>query len=128
MKIIDFLSHGHVVELFLGASDLEEWWGDDWNDAPYEHNAGEVYTRYVSGITQIAIPVEVSVYEPYEFGDWYANSPYSKEDMLKRKIPCLKFEYQSRVVEVFFGDTLKDTLEKLKPLGCVKLSSPIKED
>lgn len=25
--------------------DLDKQWGDDWDDAPYEHNAGEPYTN-----------------------------------------------------------------------------------
>lgn len=29
---------------FVNAS-IDEIWGDDWNDAPYEHNAGEPYER-----------------------------------------------------------------------------------
>ena len=28
---------------FFTTQSLENQWGDDWNDAPYEHNAGEPY-------------------------------------------------------------------------------------
>lgn len=28
---------------FFTTQDLSEQWGDDWNDAPYEHNAGRPY-------------------------------------------------------------------------------------
>ena len=28
---------------YFTSKDLTEQWGDDWNDAPYEHNAGEPY-------------------------------------------------------------------------------------
>lgn len=26
-------------------NDFENQWGDDWNDRPYEHNAGEPYEK-----------------------------------------------------------------------------------
>jgi hypothetical protein len=29
---------------YFTSLDLEEQWGDDWDDAPYEHNAGRPYT------------------------------------------------------------------------------------
>lgn len=29
---------------FTTIENLEDQWGDDWNDAPYEHNAGRPYT------------------------------------------------------------------------------------
>ena len=40
MKIIDFAKKGNVVRFFLGKDDLKEWWGDDWDDCPYEHKYG----------------------------------------------------------------------------------------
>ena len=27
-------------------SDWKNQWGDDWNDRPYEHNAGSPYSHY----------------------------------------------------------------------------------
>ena len=47
MKIIDFDKKGNVVRFYLGEDVCNDYWGDDWNDAPYEHNAGTVYNRYV---------------------------------------------------------------------------------
>ena len=34
MKLLDLERKGNVVRFFLGADDLEKWWGDDWDDAP----------------------------------------------------------------------------------------------
>lgn len=89
MKIIDFEKKGNVVRFYLGNDDLKEWYGDDWNDYPYEHNAGVVYDQFISGIRDIAFPFDALVLEPCE--DWrYAdNSPYCKEDMIKRQVPCI---------------------------------------
>lgn len=43
MKIIDFERKGNLVRFYLGDDDLHDWSGDDWNDTPYEYNAGQVY-------------------------------------------------------------------------------------
>ena len=47
MKIIDFDKKGNVVRFYLGKDDLNDYWGDDWNDVPYEHNAGTVYDEFI---------------------------------------------------------------------------------
>jgi len=86
MKIIDFAKKGNVVRFYLGKDDLIEWWGDDWNDAPYEHNAGQVYNNYISGYRDIAFDFDDLVIEPCE-GTY--NSSYTKEDMVKRRVPCI---------------------------------------
>ena len=86
MKIIDFAKKGNVVRFFLGADDLTEWYGDDWNDAPYDCNAGEVYERFVSGHRDIYFPFDSLVVEPCD-GD--INCRWCKDDMVKRHVPCI---------------------------------------
>lgn len=86
MKIIDFGRKGNVVRFFLGNDDCEDYWGDDWNDAPYEHNAGEVYPEYVKGYRDVAFPYDTLVLEPC---DGQVNSRWNKEDMKKRRVPCI---------------------------------------
>jgi hypothetical protein len=103
MKIIDFDTKGNVVRFYLGQDDLEKWWGDDWNDCPYEHNAGTVYDRYVSGYKDIAFGFDDVVFEPC-VGE--LNSPYTKEDMIKRKVPCicvLKKEHQDKLTDYYYS-------------------------
>lgn len=85
LVLIDFDCKGHVVRFYLGEPGVEPW-GDDWNDTPYEHNAGEVYTEFVAGYVDVAFDFDVIVTEPC---DGYLNSPWCKEDMLKRYVPCL---------------------------------------
>ena len=127
MKIIDFARRGNVVRFFLGKNELKEWWGDDWDDTPYEHNAGPVYDRFVSGHVDIAFPFDYLVLEPCD-GEF--NSPYCKEDMINRIVPCLiavpkdvvgdswyweSFEHwlgADGIIKYYFGDridTMKDT-------------------
>lgn len=56
MQIIDFEKIGNVVRFYLGNNG--EQWGDDWDDAPYDFNAGAVYDQYVQGTKDIAFPPE----------------------------------------------------------------------
>ena len=86
MKIIDFAKKGNVVRFYVGADDLKEWWGDDWNDRPYECNAGEVYEQFVSGHKDVSFPFDWVVLEPC---DGAFNSEWCKDDMRKRRIPCI---------------------------------------
>ncbi len=70
---------------------LDEQWGDDWDDAPYEYNAGTPYDDYYDGNgerTETEI-VRVPFYIPYDGGwsvrfprDWGGdNSPFCVRDI-----------------------------------------------
>lgn len=125
MKIIDYALYGNVVQFYLGKDDLENWWGDDWDDAPYEHNAGYVYREYVSDKIQIAFPLKYSLLEPCSDWAYHCNSPFSKEDMLKRRCPCLiitKSDYSAQYsklildrnsIQVYFGDSIDALINAL---------------
>lgn len=82
-KIIDFERKGNVVRFYLGADDCNDYWVDDWNDAPYDCNAGTVYDQYITGIKDVAVPFDYLVLEPS------SDMRVSKEDMKNRTIPCI---------------------------------------
>lgn len=131
MKIIDFYLYGNIIKLYLGTDDLKDWWGDDWDDAPYEHNAGTVYSEYVSETVQVALPLQYTLWEPCRFPWVGINSPYSKQDMINRKIPFLHvIRYVDSDVdrvscaELYFGDNYDSTLSCLTSLGGVLLHNP----
>lgn len=86
-KILDFECFGNIVKLYLGET-VNGIYGDDWNDTPYEHNAGTVYDKFYTDTVEIAFPLSTNVYEPC-FG--YDNSPYCKNDFLFREVPFLLF-------------------------------------
>lgn len=87
MQIIDFERKGNVVRFYLGENGVQ--WGDDWDDSPYECNAGMVYGHFVQGIRDIAFPFDSFVLEP-ESGAWgHGGSHYTKEDMRARRVPCI---------------------------------------
>jgi len=65
--------------------------GDDWNDVPYEHNAGPPYCRepgqivfvdYMAGDTALNLP-----------GHQVANSPFSVDEINRNGIAWLEFDY-----------------------------------
>ena len=104
MQIIDFEKKGNVVRFLLGDAS-KEYWGDDWNDIPYEHNAGGVYEEYVQGHRDIAFDFDNLVLEPQD-GE-YDNSPYSKEDMKNRIVPCI-IVVPKKLYENTYKDAFRD--------------------
>lgn len=84
MEIIDVERKGNLVRFYLGKN-LEQW-GDDWDDAPYDCNAGTVYQEYVKSVKDVAFPFESFVLEPC---DGTVNCCFCKKDMSLRKVPCL---------------------------------------
>ena len=110
MKIIDYAVKGNVVRFFLGEDDCTDYWGDDWNDAPYEHNSGAVYDLVLEPCT----------------GEF--NSIWSKDDMKQRQMPCIvvvpaerakgswenSFRYwqgADGVKRFYFGDSMAPSIE-----------------
>lgn len=108
-QIIDFERKGNVVRFYLGEKTpdwgwtrpdykdcfgktpdwlqpCDKYYGDDWDDRPYEHNAGRVYGEFIKGYRDIAFDFDDLVVEPC---NGYNNSEWSKDDMVDRKIPCL---------------------------------------
>ena len=122
MKIVDFERKGNVVRFYLGDDNLEDWYGDDWDDVPYEHNAETVYDEYVKTYKDIAFNFDDMVLEPAD--DWTnnGNSSWSKNDMVARRVPCIivvpreKQDYSDcfshyvgmdGIVKYYFGDKME---------------------
>lgn len=119
-EIIDWESKGNVVRFYLGKNGKQT--GDDWNDAPYEHNAGKVYDEFIEGFIDVNFGFDETVVEPCT---GVSNSPYSKEDMIKRKVPCIvvgKMEWwedtfekvlaDSNSKKFYFGDAIDSYLKE----------------
>jgi hypothetical protein len=86
LKLIDLDRTESGFRAFFGKKDCDDYWGDDWNDKPYEHNAGEVYDRYVERTVDFNIPFGCKAYMPCD-GEY--NSPWSKEDFKNMATPIL---------------------------------------
>ena len=123
MKIIDFEHKGNVIRFYLGADELESWYGDDWDDAPYEHNAGRVYDEFVTGRHDMVVPFDSTVLEPCS---GQLNSRWCKLDMVARLVPCIiivpgKLDWYSdnfndyigaaSARRIYFGDKLEPNVD-----------------
>lgn len=84
MHIIDMERKGNLVRFYLGENGKQ--WGDDWDDSPYDCNAGTVYEEYVKAVKDVGFPFDNIVLEPC---DGKLNCEYCKKDMIKRRVPCL---------------------------------------
>ena len=115
MQIIDFEKKGNVVRFYLGEQTTDWGWtnpdykqqtrdglktpdwlkpsdkyyGDDWDDAPYEHNAGTVYQEFIKGYHDIAFDFDSLVLEPSDSDYGYGNSRWTKDAMRDRMVPCI---------------------------------------
>ena len=86
MKIIDCEIKGTSVKFYLGDDKDNDYWGDDWDDAPYEHNCGSVYHEYVKATKVVHFPFNSLVLEPC---DGVINSSYCRDDFKNGKVPCI---------------------------------------
>ena len=97
--------------------DFEHQWGDDWNDAPYEHNAGEPYDSWYDDDHK---EHKINIYKVYfEIEDYWRgyepcsgtdNSRYTVEQINKGAIAWIK-------TDDFFikaGTTYKEFVEIIK--------------
>ena len=112
---------------------LYEQWGDDWNDAPYEHNAGEPYDDVIlesevhDGVHVatkiehyyiIQIPFAVKSYNwnlPRDYGSY--NSPFSV-DMINSGACAWIYDAADGKMEhmtsIHAGVTIREFIDKLK--------------
>ena len=107
MKIIDFETKKNAIRFALGADDCNDYWGDDWDDIPYEHNAGPVYSRYVTGYATILVPFTHPICDMEH--DWLIpnNFKRSKEDFKMGRAPCLVVDMDSGWNEHYANAVLK---------------------
>lgn len=120
MKIIGWERKGNVVRLALGKDDLNDWSGDDWNDAPYEHNASSIPLWGTEKYVDIAFGYNVSVLEAEDDWHYNGNSPFCMDDF-KDKAPILVIDStgeevfyslaanKEEIYGIFMGDRFEDT-------------------
>jgi hypothetical protein len=116
-KIIDIEDKGNVIRVYFGEDDCFDYYGDDWDDIPYEHNAGGVYDEFVTSTADIFIPYDYNVYPVYHN---YCNSPWCKND-LKNKVIAAYTIYKTNkdswdeqhVMNLFFETSKSDLLTEL---------------
>jgi len=119
-EVIDFEKKGNLVRFYLGENGKQ--WGDDWDDAPYEHNAGKVYDKYIKGHCDVVVDFDCEVNELNEALE-VANTIYCKDDMKKRDIFCIRIVslIGLKKYTIKFGDPILDIL-KLECCHLVRLA------
>jgi hypothetical protein len=90
---------------------VSEVWGDDWDDAPYEHNASEPYAQY-GPFTKIAI--DYALVMP---GNGFVNSEYSVQDINNGKV-CWgsTYKWDDKQLVIPAGIELSELTAKLREL------------
>lgn len=131
MKILDFEKKGNVIRLYLGKQETNNYWGDDWDDAPYEHNSGIVNPKYVTNVIDLYIDYDYSVVEPADDFTYSGNTPFSKEDFKNRKCPILvlgeyKWDFLYSIeslnknnITIYMNDPIKEIIKKLEAKNCL---------
>lgn len=113
---------------YFTTHDIETQWGDDWDDAPYEHNAGEPYTDNYCHKAAYKKPAweifKVAFDNTYE--SWrtpchgYLNSPWSVKDINRGVVAWLRTpKWAEKQCAIFAGCTLKDFYTCMRKNGTV---------
>lgn len=108
LEIIDWEQKGNLIRLYFGKNGNQ--WGDDWDDAPYEHNAGVVNDEYVAAIKDYVVPFR---YVVKTNADDVLNSDFSKQDFVENtKLSVLKVfssQYDGKeLAKLHFGQSIND--------------------
>lgn len=109
-------------KLYFTDAPLEKQWGDDWDDAPYEHNAGEPYddenitTAYVEDSSYSNLGMLITPCYGHQ------NSPYSVEDInLEKKIPWLRIKKKDNknqeYIDIYAGASLEEVIQVIRENG-----------
>lgn len=104
---------------FFTTQEVSEQWGDDWNDAPYEHNAEEPYEWRENSdkpyweIKVVAFRANLNV--PH---DGYNNCPFSVQDINGGAISWLcSPSYHEKKVFIPAGTNLDDFIATIHECG-----------
>lgn len=105
-KIIDWevsadRLRGGILKLYFGDIDCEEYTGDDWNDRPYQLNAGPVYKEFTKKILYIIFNPELysldDAHELYDI-DMSKNAIKNSEN----KLICRARYYQDAANSILY--------------------------
>lgn len=108
---------------YFTTQELDKQWGDDWNDAPYEHNAGEPYTYFPGHEREDVEPwsIEVVAYKchcletPAEIAG--LNSSYSVQKINKGFTPWLVDRYYDSDVVIPAGVSIEEFTALVQQAG-----------
>ena len=98
-------------------SNWRHQWGDDWDDAPYEHNAGTPYHSYYEDNKEIPISLKELYFDlPYDYETPCSNiinSKYSVEDINNHRVPWITYDKHY----IFAGTSYSNFIKQIEELG-----------
>jgi len=97
---------------------LKKQWGDDWDDAPYEHNAGEPYLPHEDEDKPWEI-IKVAWDGDFDTPDYYlANTNWNVEDINNKCVPWLASAvFMDRRICIWAGTKLSKFKSLIKKGG-----------
>lgn len=118
------------AEAWFTTRRLEDQFGDDWNDAPYEHNAGDPYEwRAESYRDGALVPNPEPQWEIVKLffeipwseqpDEYVANSPWSVEQVNRQAVPWVQRDRYSKdpPFRIWAGTTLDDFKAQVRAAG-----------
>ena len=119
--LIDMCQRGNSIRLYFGGA-VQEITADDWNDIPYEHNAGIVYSEFVNFYIDVLIPFNWRVTDIAGELDYYENSQYCRNDFKSGELPLFWTVDQNNEredVKFYMGDLKDYVMTKLDKIGVI---------
>jgi hypothetical protein len=103
---------------YFTTQELDQQWGDDWNDAPYEHNAGTPYLSRDGDDKQWKIK-KVAWEGPFETPDYgVSNSQYSVEQINAGAVAWLRAdEWVKKQIAIPAGASFESFVEFINSAG-----------
>jgi len=101
--------------------DVAIQWGDDWNDAPYEHNAGDPYEPSSNDAKNgLHWSTKTVAYEGW-FDDpaetYGNNSPFSVQLINRGDVPWLVYSLDPGTIEIYAGTTIQEFTRLIRSVG-----------
>jgi hypothetical protein len=90
MRLCYVEDHAASMKMCYFTDDFENQWGDDWDDAPYEHNAGVPYESHGNNIQKIVVFTNLLTPRYDADGIEMTSSIFSVEDINNKAAPWLR--------------------------------------
>lgn len=114
--------------VYFTSREISKQWGDDWNDIPYEHNAGSPYMPSQTDIENndiwniYVLKIDSVLKQPC---DGTINSQYSVEMINNKIVPWL--QSSNNMISIYAGTSLSDFIEMFKINNIGKIYLPYKD-
>ena len=115
----DYIEEKQEKYAYFTPINLDKQWGDDFNDAPYEHNAGIPYDDYYDENNKkiefeiIRIPFYFNYHAKYPC-DWGGcNSPFSVQDINRGVVSWIYLSKKDEYDTLFAGDSIEKFIKAI---------------